>query len=72
MCQPVTILLEEEKVIDYLVEDVDSGHAGDLLVCSCYETVKAYHVTMVFSGRIVSVTRRGLRLFRGKNERGGA
>jgi hypothetical protein len=28
MCQPVTILLEEDKVIDYLVDEVNAGHAG--------------------------------------------
>lgn len=28
MRQPVTVLLEENKVIQYLVEDVNAGHAG--------------------------------------------
>nr|DAR09617.1 MAG TPA: hypothetical protein [Caudoviricetes sp.] len=39
-------------MIDYLVENVNAGHAGDLLVCSCYETVKVYHVTRVFGVKL--------------------
>ena len=28
VCQPVTVLLEENEVIYYLVENVNAGHAG--------------------------------------------
>nr|DAX80107.1 MAG TPA: hypothetical protein [Caudoviricetes sp.] len=31
---------------------MDACHAGDLLVCSCYETVKVYHVTRVFGVKL--------------------
>lgn len=47
VCQPVPILMEENEVVQYLVENVNAGHAGSP-VCSCYETVKVYRVTWVF------------------------
>lgn len=37
-------------MVDYLVENVNAGHAGDLLVYRCYETITVYRMTWVFVG----------------------
>nr|DAM33628.1 MAG TPA: hypothetical protein [Caudoviricetes sp.] len=51
---------------------MNAGHAGDLLVCSCYETVKVYHVTRVFGVKLGRRHAGVLRLFRCESVRGGA
>lgn len=52
VCQPVTVLLEENEVIYYLVENVNTGHGRFLLKRSCYETITLYRVTGVFGGML--------------------
>lgn len=39
-------------MVDYLVENVNAGHAGDLLVYRCYETITVYRMTRVFVGEL--------------------
>ena len=39
-------------MIDYLVENVNAGHAGDLLVYRCYETITVYRMTRRFVGEL--------------------
>lgn len=59
-------------MVDYLVENVNAGHAGDLLVYRCYGTITVYRMTRVF-GAMVGLRHAGvLRSFGGKSERGGA
>ena len=59
-------------MIDYLVEHMDAGHAGDLLVYRCYETVKVYHWTRGFGVKVGRRHAGVLLSFGGKSERGGA
>lgn len=59
-------------MIDYLVEYVNAGHAGDPLVYRCYETITVYHVTRVFVGELWRRHAGVLRLFRRESVRGGA
>ena len=59
-------------MIDYLVEYVNAGHAGDLLVYRCYETITFYRMTWVFVGDLWRRHAGVLRLFRRESVRGGA
>lgn len=62
-------------MVDYLVENVNAGHAGDLLVYRCYETITVYRMTRVFVGELWRRHAGLLGLlgsFGGKSERGGA
>ena len=47
-------------MIDNLVENVNAGHAGDLLVYRCYETITVYRMTRVFGVKLRAATRRGV------------
>ena len=59
-------------MVDCLVENVNAGHAGDLLVYRCYETITVYRMTRVFVGELWRRHAGVSQSFQGKNERGGA